>query len=164
MSRKVALTFADSLVKTGITYGSTLKIEIFEEMFELKRETPQFNFLLSNVRNALFDYGFYLSGEGIAETGHYEILTAQENQWVGKLEIAKSERGLEGKQRLLINTKLDDLTDSQKRRHEAALRELSFKLQAMRREEELREAFGTDKRKMKKSEVQEAVISEISNE
>ena len=50
--------------------------------------------------------------------------------------MERAERDLEGKQRLLISTRTDGLSDLEKRRHENMLRELFIKLDALRRAEE----------------------------
>jgi hypothetical protein len=137
-----------TLVGEKIDYGSVIKVETFERLLNLKRDTKAFQLMVSDIRNALCSYGLYLSGEGVSETESYEILSPQDNQWIGKLAIVRAERDLEKMQRLLRNTRRDGLSDSQIRRHEATLREISFKLDAMRRAQENEERYVRDNRKL----------------
>jgi hypothetical protein len=114
-------------------YGSVIKAELFEEALGIGRTDPAYQFMISRIRRGLYKYGFYLDGEGFAQTGCYQILEPQENQWVVKLAIARAERDFEGKKTLLINTDTTKLGDLQRRRHEGTLREVSIKLDMMRK-------------------------------
>ncbi len=136
------------LLGQKVGYGSVIKMEAFEELLGIKRDDAAFGFLVSAVRHHLYSHGLYLSGEGVSETGCYEILAAQDNQWIGRLAVARAERDLEGKQTLLLNTKMDSMSDLQKRRHEVSLRELSLKIRAMRRAHEFDERFKRKGRKL----------------
>ena len=140
MSQKKSLEIVlTKLLETELKPGGTVQAEVFENLFALKRTDQAYQFMISRVRQALYEYGVYLSGEGFSETGCYEILDPRDHYWIAKLALARAERDLAGKQILLINTKLDGFTDLQRRRHENCLRDLSHRLTAMQR---AREIFG----------------------
>ena len=139
--------------------GTLIKIEVLEQVLGLSRDDQAFGWLVSGIRHKLYEIGLYLTGEGISETGGYEILHPRDNQWIGRLAIARAERDLEGKQTLLVNTKLDGLSDLEKRRHENVVRELSLKLTAMRRAQDFSDMKGKHKRKRKDKEV--VIVAEI---
>lgn len=119
-----------------LAYGTLIPIERFEEVFSCQRDSQEFNWLISGIRRALYTEGKYISGEGISETGGYEIVPAHENFYIAKLAMARAERDLAGKQTLLVNTKLDGMTPLQVARHENVLRLLSLRLEAVRKVQE----------------------------
>jgi hypothetical protein len=140
MSQKKSLEIVvTKLLETELKPGGVIQAEVFENLFDLKRTDQAYQFLISRVRHALYEYGVYLSGEGLSETGCYEILDPRDHYWIAKLAVARAERDLAGKQVLLLNTKLDGFSDLQRRRHENCLRDLSHRLTAMQR---AREVFG----------------------
>jgi hypothetical protein len=147
-----------SLLGRNVTHGSVVKIKEFEDLLQIKRDNIAFGFLITEIRHALYAHGLYLSGDGSSETGCYEILDPEDNRWVAKLALARAERDLDGKQTLLLNTKTDTMNEKQRRRHEAVLQELSFKLAAMRRAKETEERFGRDRRKLS-TKIQEGETS-----
>jgi hypothetical protein len=138
-----------ALLGQKIGYGSIVKVDALEELLGVKRDETAFGFLISALRHHLYSHGYYLSGEGVSETGCFEVLAPAENQWVAKVALARTERDLTGKQTLLINTKTADMSDVQRRRHEITLRELSLKLQAMRRAQESVDRLARHGRKLR---------------
>lgn len=134
MSQKTRAQTALDLLNQGelIKGGTFIPVERFEEVFEFKRDSQEFNWLISSLRKALYEHGLYLSGEGVSQSGGYEILPPSENFWVAKLAMARAERDLTGKELLLANTDLSTFSELQKARHESTLRVLSLRLSALR--------------------------------
>jgi hypothetical protein len=117
--------------------GTLIKAEVFEEVLGLSRNSQAFSWLISDIRQALYTRGIYLDGEGFSQTGAFEVADPRDHYWYAKLAVARAERNLEGKLTLLLNTRLDGLSQLEKRRHENILRELATKLAAMRRFQEM---------------------------
>jgi hypothetical protein len=128
-----------NLVSKPLEPGTLLKAEIFEELLGISRNSQTFWYLISDIRHALYSHGIYLSGEGFAKTGAFEVWHPRDNQWVVKLAIERAERDLDGKLTLLVNTSLEGFSELEKRRHENMVREASMKLNAMRRATEIDE-------------------------
>jgi hypothetical protein len=112
--------------------GEFISIERLEEVFEFKRDSQEFNWLIYEIRKALHERGLHLSGDGASVTGGYSILHPTENHWVAKLAMARAERDLVDKEVLLTNTDLSGFDAMQKMRHENTLRLLSLRLNALR--------------------------------
>jgi hypothetical protein len=112
--------------------GEVIPVERFEEIFEFKRDTQEFGWLIHEVRKALHEKGLHLSGEGVSTTGCYSILHPSENHWVAKLSMARAERDLRDKETLLVNTDQNGFDAMQKMRHENTLRLVSLRLSALR--------------------------------
>jgi hypothetical protein len=125
------------LVGGPLEPGTLIKAEVFEEVLGLSRNSQAFSWLISDIRQALYRRGIYLDGEGFSQTGAFEVADPRDHYWYAKLAVARAERNLEGKLTLLLNTRLDGLSQLEKRRHENILRELATKLAAMRRFQEM---------------------------
>lgn len=147
------------LIGTKLEPGTLIKAELFEEMLGLSRNSQAFSWLISDIRQALYGRGIYLDGEGFSQTGAFEVADPRDHYWYAKLALAKAERNLEGKLTLLLNTRLDGLSELEKRRHENMLRELSTKLAVMRRFQEMEKLL---ERKSKHEEVKELSSAEPS--
>jgi hypothetical protein len=134
MSQKsIVETALEAINPSGLVPGTVIPVGRFEEVFGVSRATQEFGFLITGIRRALYPYGLYLSGEGMALTGGYTILHPRDNFWIAKLAMARAERDLSDKQVLLLNTKLDGLSTIEKARHEATLHTMSLRLSALRR-------------------------------
>lgn len=151
MSQKqnVEKALARLIQENELKPGTLIKAEVFENLLGLSRNEQAYSFLISRIRHALYEHGIYLSGEGFSETGAYEIADPRDHYWIAKLAVAKAARDLEGKQTLLLNTPLEGLNDLEKRRHENGLRDLSQKLDAMRRAHEVSQMIVKGQRKKK---------------
>ena len=114
-----------------------IPIKAFEDWFGLSRDTQAFSRLISDIRQELYQFGIYLSGEGATESGNYFIESPCNHSWITKLSLARAERDLEGKQVLMLNTKVEGMSELEKRRHENVLREVSMKLNALRHAQEV---------------------------
>lgn len=121
-----------TLLGQDLVPGSTIKAEIFEQALGTKRSEQAFMFLISRIRQALYDKGIYLSGEGFKETGCFEIAPPTENRHILQRALDRAERDIEGKIRLAVNTDTSSFNEYEKRKHENTLRQASLKLDAMR--------------------------------
>jgi hypothetical protein len=147
------------LVGQKLEPGTLIKAEVFEEMLGISRSTQAFSWLISYIRRGLYEHGIYLSGEGFTKTGAFEIYHPRDNYWITKLSLQRAEHDLEGKQTLMINTKLDGFSELEKRRHENMLREVSMKLAAMQRASDIIDmAKRPSKHKPKNLVVSESVL------
>jgi hypothetical protein len=140
--------------------GTMIPAELFEEVLGLSRDSQAFSWLISDIRQALYARGIYLDGEGFSQTGAFEVADPRDHYWYAKLAIAKAERNLEGKLTLLLNTRLDGLSELEKRRHENVLRELATKLAVMRRFQEMEKLLNRKSRRENVQELSEAEPSE----
>ena len=127
----------EKITSFNLRPGDLITVEQLEEIIGLKSGTVAFNFTISEIRNALFSEGKYLSGEGSAETGAYEIFDPIENQWVAKLFSDRVDRGMEGMVRLLQNTDRSAMTKAQVARHENTLRHMALKMHMLNRHNEV---------------------------
>jgi hypothetical protein len=129
------------LIESKLEPGTLIKAEVFEQLLGISRNSQAFSWLISDIRHALWPHGFHLSGSGFAETGAFEITHPRDNYWLLKLAIARADRDIEGKIVLCSNTRMDMLSELEKRRHENMLRQAQLKLSAMRRLNETSKMF-----------------------
>jgi hypothetical protein len=125
-----------TLMGQQLVPGSTIKAETLEEALGIKRTDPAFMFLVSRIRQSLYDFGIYFSGEGFKETGCFEIAPPTENRHILQRGLDRAERDIEGKIRLCVNTNTSGFNEYEKRKHENTLRQASLKLDAMRQARE----------------------------
>ncbi len=106
--------------KAGVDYGSTFSRRWMEDHLSCAWNTAEFNSAVISIRAELENEGFYLSARGQGERG-YIILRPKENAEQGirnqRLAVSLLKRTVV----LLSNTRLDDLTADERRRHEAVL-------------------------------------------
>jgi hypothetical protein len=121
-----------SLMGQQLMPGSIIKAEVLEEALGIPRTDHAFMFLISRIRQSLYDFGIYLSGEGFKETGCFEIAPPTENRHILQRALDRAERDIEGKIRLAANTHTSQFNEYEKRKHDNTLRQASLKLDAMR--------------------------------
>lgn len=107
-------------------YGTTYPAEFFEERLKVKRDTMRFGLDVSNIRRALEHHGFYLSGRGL-NSNEFIIVPPESNadkmQSYQRQAIDALKRGVI----LGTNTRLDTLSDEQRRRHESVLQKIAMR-------------------------------------
>jgi hypothetical protein len=123
----------ESVLKQPVEPGTLIEVSKLEELFCAKRDTQNFNWLVSGLRHYLYKFGIYLSGEGVERNQAYEILHPRDHQWVAKVAMAKAERSFDAMEALLSNTNLSSLSKLEKERHAATLREVAMKNKILRR-------------------------------
>ena len=139
----------------GIEYGKTFTAEWLEEKLRTKRDTMGFGLAISEIRRQLEWDGFYLSGRG-HKGDQFVIMTPESNQDVmrgyGRAALDALTRGVI----LGTNTRLDTLTANERRKHEAMLEKLAFKLALCKKAGDAVKALG----KERAQEVKQITIQE----
>ena len=112
--------------KSMINYGASIPAEFFEEQLKCERSSMEFGLAISNIRRELEQDGFYLSGRG-QKGSQFVILQPASNVDVmagySRAAIDALRRGTI----LGTNTRLDTLSESERRRHEGLLERLATK-------------------------------------
>ena len=116
----------EDMVKEGIDYGAVFATAWMEERLRCKRDTMRFGLDVSRIRTKLLEEGFYLSGRG-ANGERFEIVPAAANAQVMENLQAEAARALAKGVLLGTNTRIDVLTDSERRKHEAMLEKLAVR-------------------------------------
>jgi hypothetical protein len=112
--------------KEGISYGQKYSAEFFEESLRAPRDAIEFKLGVHQVRRELEKSGYYLSGRGGAGNS-FVILPPSQNAEVmsqyGRLAADALKRGVI----LGTSTRLDTLSDGERRRHESMLERMAIK-------------------------------------
>ena len=119
-----------------INYGEVIDAPFFEEHLECKRDSMEFGLAVSSIRRELEEDGFYLSGRG-QKRNQFVILPPASNANVMN---AYSRAAVDALKRGVIlgtNTRLDTLTESEKRRHEGILERLATRAALVARSEQV---------------------------
>ena len=114
------------ILNEGIDYGKTFTAEYFEEKLRCRRDSMQFGLDVSNVRTALLAHGFYLSGRG-GKGEHFVVLEAAANSKVMENYQHAAAIALRKGVILGTNTRIDILTDDERRKHESMLEKLAVR-------------------------------------
>lgn len=107
-----------------VNYGQSIDAAFFEAELLCQRDSIEFSLAISQIRRELELDGFYLSGRG-QKGNQFVILPPASN---ANIMDAYSRAALDALRRGVIlgtNTRLDTLTESEKRRHEGILERLA---------------------------------------
>lgn len=130
----------DEMRTTGITYGQVYDAEFFENHLKCTRDDMKFGLAVSEIRRELEKDGFYLSGRG-QKGAQFVILMPESNSDVM---AAYQRAALDSLKRGVIlgtNTRLDSLSDSDRRKHENLLQRMATKCVLMQRAGKIAEAL-----------------------
>jgi hypothetical protein len=119
-------TCLEDMRHQGIDYGSTFPTSFFEERLRTKRDTMRFGIAMYRIRTKLLEDGYYLSGRG-AKGERFEIVPAAANAKVMENMQAEAARALAKGLILGTNTRIDLLTDAERRKHESMLEKLAVR-------------------------------------
>jgi len=123
----------EEMIRDGVDYGKTYEAEFFEQRLKEKRDTMAFGLALSQIRTALLGHGVYLSGRG--QKGHqFVIVDAAANTRVMENFQHQAKIALQKGVILGTNTRLDVLTEEERRKHEATLERLAVRTALMSRQ------------------------------
>jgi hypothetical protein len=123
----------EEMIREGVDYGKTYEAEFFETRLKEKRDTMAFGLALSQIRTALLGNGVYLSGRG--QKGHqFVIVDAAANTRVMENFQHQAKIALQKGVILGTNTRLDVLTEEERRKHEATLERLAVRTALMSRQ------------------------------
>lgn len=116
----------DTMLKEGIDYGKTYPAEFFEKCLSEKRDSMKFGLSISEIRRELEKHGFYLSGRGQGGN-QYIVLPPENNSGVMSSYSRAAVDALKRGVILGTNTRLDSLSDSDRKRHENILEKLAIR-------------------------------------
>lgn len=123
----------EEMLREGVDYGKTYEAEFFEERLKEKRDTMAFGLSISQIRTALLSHGLYLSGRG--QKGHqFVIVDAAANTRVMENFQHQAKIALQKGVILGTNTRLDVLTEEERRKHEATLERLAVRTALLSRQ------------------------------
>lgn len=117
---------------SGVSYGQTFSAEYFETHLRCSRNDMRFGIAISEIRRELENDGFYLCGRG-GNGNQFAILPPANN---ADQMLHYSRRAADALKRGVIlgtNTRLDTLTDSERRRHEGLLERMATKAALLQR-------------------------------
>jgi len=116
----------EKMLGQGIDYGTTYDAEWFESILKEKRESMRFSLDISKIRTALLSHGFFLSGRG-QKGEQFVILDAAANTAVMENFQSQAIKALRSGVILGTNTRVDVLTDEERRKHESTLERLAIR-------------------------------------
>lgn len=122
----------EKMVSEGVEYGKTYPADFFEQELSQKRDSMKFGLDISEIRRGLEKLGFYLSGRG--QGGNQYIVLPPANN--ASVMSSYSRAALDALKRGVIlgtNTRLDTLSDSERKRHESILERLAIRSALMHR-------------------------------
>jgi hypothetical protein len=133
----------EDMMEDGVDYGKTYTAEFFESRLRTTRDTLKFGLDVSNVRTKLLEHGYYLSGRG-GKGEQFVILEAAANSKVMENFQFAAANALKKGVILGTNTRVDILTDEERRKHESMLEKLAIRAALFgRRMPTLRKAMQT---------------------
>jgi hypothetical protein len=125
------------MLSQGVDYGKVYSAEFFEEHLREQRDSMKFGLSISEIRRELEKNGFYLSGRG-QKGSQFVILKPESNQEVmqsyNRAAIDALKRGVI----LGTSTRIDLLSEEDRRRHEKILEKMATRSVLMARSESVR--------------------------
>lgn len=125
----------EKMIQEGLYYGKPYSKEWFEEELKCPFNGMEFSFAITQIRQELEEKGFYLSGRGQKGTG-FVIVPAAANADVMKSYQKAAAQALQRALVLGSNTDTTQLTDMEKRKHEAVLERVAIKTALLQRASE----------------------------
>lgn len=122
----------EEMQRRGLHHGQTWDAEFFEEQLRCTRDDMRFGLAVSEIRRELEKDGFYLSGRG-QKGNQFVILPPESN---ADVMLGYQRAALDALRRGVIlgtNTRLDSLSDSDRRRHEGVLQRIATRAVLMQR-------------------------------
>jgi hypothetical protein len=116
----------EEILREGIDYGRTYDADFFESRLKEKRDSMRFSLDISKIRTALLSHGFFLSGRG-QKGEQFVILDASANTSVMENFQSQAIKALRSGVILGTNTRVDVLTDEERRKHESTLERLAIR-------------------------------------
>lgn len=114
----------EQIIAEGCDYGRSYSAEFFEKSLKTQRDTMRFGLDIARIRRALEYHGFYLTSRG--QNGNQFIIVPPECN-SDKL-LCYQRAAIDALKRGVIlgtNTRLDSLTDEQRRKHESTLEKIA---------------------------------------
>lgn len=142
----------DEMRSNGVTHGSVYPAQFFEEHLKCPRTDMKFGLGISEIRRELEKDGFYLSGRG--QKGNQFIVLPPESN--ADVMLGYQRAAVDALARGVIlgtNTRLDSLSDSDRRRHEGLLQRMATKAVLMHRSQSIAKVLKTQAPKLLDSTV-----------
>lgn len=130
----------EDMRKSGVQYGTQFTSEFFEERLSCDRNSMQFSLAISEIRRELEYDGFFLSGRGQKQSG-FVILQPSENTAMMASYSKAASDALRRGVILGTNTRLDTLSESERRRHEQMLERMAIKSALLQRASSVHKAI-----------------------
>lgn len=131
----------------GIAHGKIYDSGYFEEQLRCKRDCMAFALAIAEIRRALEEDGFYLSGRG--QKGDSFVVVPPENN--ADVMQAYGRKAADALMRAVIlgtNTRLDLLAPADRRRHEAILEKMAIKSILLQRSAQIAKALPDSAKKL----------------
>lgn len=122
----------EEMRKQGITHGQTWEAEFFEKELRCERDEMKFGLGISEIRRELEKDGYYLSGRG-QKGNQFVVLPPESN---ADIMAGYQRAALDALKRGVVlgtNTRLDTLSESDRRRHEGMLERMAMRAVLMQR-------------------------------
>jgi len=126
----------DEMRIEGVVYGKTYTAEYFEEQLKSPRDSMAFGLGIAEIRRELEKDGFYISGRG-QKGNQFVILPPASNSNVMR---GYQRQALDAMKRGVIlgtNTRLDLLSDDERKKHEALLEKMAVRTVLMNRSQSI---------------------------
>ena len=136
---------AEEMIEAGVNHGQTFDAQFFKEHLACEPDTIEFSMGISNIRRELEKKGFYLSGQG-GKGERWTILPPQDHADVMQRYSAAALDALKRGVILGTNTRLDLLSDSDRRRHESMLEKLATRAVLLLRSKTVIKALGKNRK------------------
>ena len=135
------------MIEAGVEHGQTFDSTFFEAELKEKRDTMRFGLAISEIRRELEKVGYYLSGRG-QHGNQFIILMPQDNCDVM---LSYQRSAIDAMKRGVIlgtQTRLDLLSDQDRRKHESVLERLALRTVLVSRSKQIKAALGDKAEKL----------------
>lgn len=130
----------DEMRKAGITHGQVWDAEFFEKELKCQRDDMKFGLAISEIRRELEKDGYYLSGRG-QKGNQFVVLPPESNSDVmlqyQRAAVDALKRGVI----LGTATRLDSLSDADRKKHEGILQRMATRAVLMQRSQSIAKAI-----------------------
>jgi hypothetical protein len=119
-----------------IRHGQTIDAHHLEKALDCDRNSIAFSFAVSNIRRELEEDGYYLSGRG-QHGNQFVILPPASNADVMRAYAREAANALKRGVILGTNTRLDTLSEADRKRHESILERIATKAALLTRSQQI---------------------------
>ena len=135
--KKLELELVKMLGGQPLEPGVAIKVEQFEDLFGLQRNTKPFGMRLSEFKFSLFEDGLCISGDGLESTGYYLIVTVEEHFQIFRNVLNSAAHLIARYLVLMRNTPTEKMSELNRIRHQNMTREGQMRLEAFLRFKEV---------------------------
>jgi len=128
-----------------LNYGAVFEASFFEKCLECNRNSMEFGLAISSIRRELEADGYYLRGQ---KGNQFVILAPETNANIMNAYSRAAVTALKRGVILGTNTRLDTLTESERRRHEGMLERLATRAALVERSQPIADLVRKHKPKL----------------